>query len=228
MRGLWIGFAAISYGSTAHAAPWLRHQGEGYGRVAAAGERVAGLDAQRYDAYGEFGLTDKWTATAKAEIVTFPGNTDFNADGYRATVRRDLWSNDRFQLSGEVGAVYGAAIGGVDGCDTLGAEMRVGAGASGEWAGGEWFGFVDGARREHGEGCWRDRVEMGFGQEVAKNVYVINQIWLERGSAEAVSDKIETGILYRADRVDWSLSYRQETSGRFEEEGIVVALAMRF
>ncbi|MEM7766227.1 MAG: hypothetical protein AAF253_01920 [Pseudomonadota bacterium] len=230
MKGLWIGFTAVTVTAQgAQAAPWLRGDGEGYGRVAAAGERVEGIDAQRYDAYGEYGLGEKWTVTAKAELVTFPGNTDFNAEGYRATLRRELFGRGAFVLSAEAGAVYGEAIGGANtGCDTLGGEARLGAGASGEMRGAAWYGYVDVAYREHGQGCQRERVELGFGQEVAPNVYVVSQAFLERGTDDARSDKIETGILYRQGHVDWSLSYRQETSGRFEEEGIIASVAVRF
>lgn len=230
MKGIWAGFAAVAYGSGADAAPWLRGDGEAYGRIAAAGERVEGIDARRYDAYGEYGLGSGWTLTAKAELVTFPGQTDFNAEGYRATLRRQLFRHEAFILSAEAGAVHGAAIGGANtGCETVGGEARLGAGASGaSERTGEWFGFIDVAVREHEGGCRRERVELGFGQEVAPNVYVVSQYWAERGTDDARSDKVETGILYRHGRMDWSLSYRQETSGRFEEEGIVAALAVRF
>ncbi len=229
MKGLWIGFTAIGYTTSAHAAPWLRGDGEGYGRLAAAGERVEGIEAQRYDAYGEYGLTPRWTLTAKAEFVSFPGNTDFNAEGYRASLRRELFRREALVLSAEVGAVQGEAIGGATaGCASLGGEARLGAGASGDGRTGKWYGHIDVAYREHDGGCQRERVELGFGQEITKNVYVVSQYFAERGTADARSDKIETGLLYRHGRMDWSLSYRQETSGRFEEEGIVAALAVRF
>lgn len=212
----------------AEAGPWVQERGNGFGRLAVSSERVEGLDAWRYDSYGEYGLTSNWTITAKAETIRFVGNSDFDADGARISLRRTLWQQKSLRIAAEVGAVHGAAIGGVRGCDQLGGEARLSAGASGRWDGADWFIFADAATRIHAEGCWRDRIEIGAGREIAHNVFLTNQIWLERGSEESRSDKIETGLLYRARQYDISLAYRQEISGRFEEDGIVIALARRF
>ncbi|MCI4645672.1 MAG: hypothetical protein MRY64_12905 [Hyphomonadaceae bacterium] len=229
MRGIWLGWAALAAGQgTAVAGPWVFDSGEGYGRVAVSVEDVEGLSARRYDVYSEIGLTRSWTLTAKAERVQFPDAEDFNAEGYRATLRRALWSRETVHVSVEGGAVYGAAIGGVRGCDELGTEFRLTSGASGRWSGAHWYTFADIATRLHGEQCWRDRVEIGAGREIARNVYFTNQIWLERGSENARSTKIETGVLYRMNKLDFSLAVREELSGRFDETGVVVALARRF
>lgn len=229
MRGIWFGCAAFAAGhGAASAGPWLLEPGEGYGRLAVAAEEVEGLSARRYDVYSEFGVTRSWTLTAKAEHVQFSDARDFDADGYRATLRRSLWSRDTLKLSAEVGAVYGAAIGGARGCDQLGAELRLTSGASGRWSGMHWYGFADLATRMHAEDCWRDRLEIGAGREIARNLYITNQLWLERGSANARSSKIETGLLYRMRRMDVSLAFREELSGRFDESGVVVSLARRF
>lgn len=212
----------------------LRHggqaEGEAYARVAFAAEDVEGLTASRYDAYAEYGFADSWTVTAKAETVLFENNEDFNAEGFRATVRKELHRGDRFVVSVEAGILDGAAFGGApDGCDTTGAEARVGAG----WSGGfeddrEWFAFADLARSAHEGGCERDRLELGYGSRVVGDVYVVNQLWLERGSGNARSDKLETAIVWRAGFADVSVACREELSGRFDETGIVFALAKRF
>ncbi|MEM9739888.1 MAG: hypothetical protein AAF829_08460 [Pseudomonadota bacterium] len=229
MRGIWLGGLAVSLGAeSAHAGPWLREPGEFYTRAAVAFEEVEGLQAQRYDVYGEYGLTDNWTLTAKAERVDFVDAQDFSREGYRATVRRDLWGRETALVSVEVGAVYGAAIGGVRGCDQVGAEARLTAGASGRWDGARWFGFTDIATRIHGEGCWRDRLEVGAGREITRDLYITNQIWLERGSESSRSNKFETGLLYRHAVADFGVAYREEFSGRFEESSIVISLAKRF
>ena len=212
----------------AEAGPWVQPDGEGYGRFALSAERVEGLDAYRYDGYAEYGLTSKWTLTAKAEAIEFADASDFNAEGARLSLRRSLWQNDTLRVAAEVGAVHGAAIGGVRGCNRLGGEARISAGASGRWDGKDWFMFADVATRLHGEGCWRDRIEIGAGREISHNLFFTNQIWLERGSESSRSDKIETGFLYRMDQLDLSVAYRQEISGRFEEDGIVLAIARRF
>lgn len=212
----------------AEAGPWARASGEGYGRVAVAGERVSGLDAMRFDGYAEYGLNDQWTLTLKAEQVRFQDNEDFTAEGFRATVRRGLYKRGPLIVAGEIGAVHGAAIGGVRGCDRLGGEFRLTTGMSGGWSGSDWYIFADAATRLHAEGCWRDRLEFGGAQEIVPNLFLTNQFWFERGSKSARSDKVETGLLWRLDEIDLSVAWREELSGRFEESGLVVALASRF
>ncbi len=230
MRGAVFTFGMAVFAVKASAAPWGQQKGETYARVAYAAEDVEGLSAHRYDAYAEHGFADSWTVTAKAETVRFVDSEDFNAEGFRATVRKELYRGDRFVVSVEGGVLNGAAFGGApDGCDTTGAEARVGAG----WSGGfdedrEWFAFADLARRAHEGGCERDRLELGYGSRVVGDVYVVNQLWLERGSEDARSDKIETAIVWRAGFADVSLAYREELSGRFDETGIVFAVAKRF
>ena len=228
MRGVWLSGLAVCVGAEASAGPWGRDPGEAYGRVALAAEELEGLTAYRYDVFTEYGLSRDWTAIAKVELVEFPDADDFTADGYRASVRRKIWQKRGFQLAAEAGAVYGAAIGGVRGCEEIGGELRLSAGASGAIEGLDWFGFVDVGGRAHGAGCWRERMELGFGQEIFDNVFLISQAWLERGSDEARSDKLETALLYRVGDIDFSIAYREEFSGRFDERGIVFAVASRF
>lgn len=193
-------------------------------------ETVEGLDAYRLDAYGEYGFGDGWTATAKAESIIFDGNEDFNAEGVRATLRKELHRGKRFVLSVEGGVLNGAAFGGApEGCDTTGLEARIGAGWSGGFdLGREWFTFAELARRAHEGGCERDRLELGYGARAFGDVYIVNQLWLERGSDDVRSDKLETAIVWRADFAEVSLGYREEFSGRFEETGVVLALSKRF
>ncbi|MEO0785415.1 MAG: hypothetical protein AAFY10_06920 [Pseudomonadota bacterium] len=229
MRGLWLsGLAACTGAGAAEAGPWLREPGEIYTRASVALEDVEGLEARRYDFYGEIGLADRWTLTAKAERVDFVDAKDFSRDGYRATIRRDLWRRETALVSVEVGAVYGAAIGGVRGCEEIGGEARLTGGASGRWDGARWYGFADVATRVHNEGCWRDRLEIGAGREIFRDVYITNQIWLERGSEEARSDKFEAGLLYRHAAADFGIAYREEFSGRFDESSVVISVAKRF
>ena len=175
MRGVVAALMGVAFCEPALAGPWTRAGGEGYGRAAVASERVSGIDAVRFDGYGEYGLSDRWTLTVKAEQVRFPDNEDFTAEGFRATVRRGLYSRDGFVVAAEFGAVHGAAIGGVRGCDRLGGEARVSAGLSGSWVGTDWYVFADAASRVHAEGCWRDRLEVGGAQELAPNIYLTNQ-----------------------------------------------------
>jgi len=224
-----LAFFALTACHEAQAGPWVRETGKGYGRLAFARENVDGLRAERADIYAEYGLTSAWTLNVKAEQVRFPDRQAFDAAGMRATLRRSLWQTGRFRVAAEAGAVYGAAIGGVEGCDQLGGEARFSIGASGGGGErGEWYAFADLAGRVHAEQCWRNRAEFGIGRQVTGPIFVTQQYWLERGSDEARSDKLETAVVWRAGRVDLSLAWRREISGRFRENGVVVALARRF
>lgn len=228
MRGIWLTGLAVSFAASAAAAPWQREADAGYLRGAVASENVDGLSARRYDIYGEYGLWRNWTLTAKAERIAFPDASAFDAEGYRVTLRRKIWQKRAMLVSVEAGAVYGAAIGGVTGCDEVGGELRLSAGTSGVVGGLGWFAFADVAGRVHDENCWRERLEVGFGQEITRNVFLVSQAWFERGSQRARSDKIETAVLFRVGDIDLSVAYREEFSGRFEEDGIVFAVARRF
>ncbi|MEM1106156.1 MAG: hypothetical protein AAGH87_07175 [Pseudomonadota bacterium] len=229
MRGHIAGGLAFWAGAdVAYAGPWVQPQGDAYARASVAAERVEGLDAVRYDFYGEYGIAPKWTVTAKAERVDFVDAKDFSREGFRATVRRNLWQRDTALVSVEMGAVYGAAIGGVRGCDEIGGEARLTGGASGRWDGARWYGFADVATRIHDQGCWRDRLEIGAGREIYRDLYITNQIWLERGSEESRSDKFEAGLLYRHPFGDLAIALREEFSGRFDERSVVISVARRF
>ena len=230
MRGALTLLGLACSAGSAVAAPWGQTPGEAYARLAVSAETVEGLDATRVDFYGKYGIAPKWTATAKAERIQFNGNSDFNAEGYRATIRRELLKTDHLVIAIEGGALYGGAFGGApDGCDELGGEARIGAGVSGGWkTGRNWFAFADVAAREYESGCARQRVELGYGSKVAGRLHVVTQVWLERGSDDARSDKIENALVWKADIAEFSLAWREEISGRFDETGIVVAVSRHF
>ncbi len=228
MRWVLMTIAGLLSAKAAQAGPWVRKAGDVYARAAVAAESVDGLSAYRYDGYGEVGLTGQWTLTAKAEQVRFADAADFNAEGFRVTLRRPLYRRKALIVSAEMGAVHGAAIGGVTGCDRLGGEARLTAGYSGSIASSDWYVFADVATRLHAEGCWRERAEFGAGQEIASNIFVVTQYWFERGSERSRSDKIETALLWRVGDIDLSVAWREELSGRFNETGFVFAIARRF
>nr|WP_156780794.1 hypothetical protein [Hyphomonas sp. Mor2] len=211
----------------AAAAPWTLEKGSLYARASLASERVEGLDAIRGDLYAEYGLRDGLTASAKIEHVAYPDAGDFNADGWRVTLRQRVIALGAFNVSVEAGLLEGAAIGGMNGCDTLGFEARLGAAWSGAWRERRTFAFAETARRDH-EDCQRDRYEFGLGQQLTENVWTISQAWFERGSTNAESDKFQSELLWRGDRLDYSIGYRNENGGFFVEESIFIAVAKRF
>lgn len=228
MRGCLVLLIGAGLSLPANASPWIRPAGDTYLRLAMADEQVEGLAARRIDLYGETGLGGGWSLSAKAEHVGFESASDFNAEGYRLTLRRALFRRGPAVISAGVGAVHGAAIGGAAGCADTGAELRLGAGLSGIRRGRDWYAFADLSGRRHGDGCRRERVELGLGRELTSNLYLTQQVWIERGNGAARSDKMETGVTFTPDWGEVTLAWREEVSGRFSETGFVLALARRF
>ena len=224
MRGWFVSCILTGLSGPALAGPWTLPDGAAYVRTSVAREDVETLRAWRGDAYGEYGLTDDWTASLKIESVLFEGAADYNSDGIRATLRRRGFRNDYFTTSLEVGVLAGAAIGGAQGCDSPGGELRVGIGGSVDGTPVDPFipansntGFVllEVAGRAHADGCQTGRIEFGYGEEILPSVWTITQVWIERGNTNSPSDKIQFGV-------------RQEFGGAFEEDGMFIALARRF
>lgn len=211
----------------ASAAPWVRADAEIFARWAVARERVETLDAWRSDLYVEYGLNGDWTISGKFEGVAYDEAADFNSEGWRATARRRLFQHGNIVSSAEFGALKGAAIGGANGCETLGLELRSGLAWSGRLGKVETFAFGEVAGRFH-DGCRRERYEFGFGQKMTQNIWVVSQAFVERGDQNARSDKIQTELLWKSGRLETSLGYRQEVGGRFQEESIFVAVAKHF
>ena len=211
----------------ASAAPWTRDDGELYTRISLASEEVEGLQGWRSDAYAEYGLTSDWTVTVKVEGVAYEDAEDFNGQGWRATARRKLYHRGTFNVTAEAGLLQGEAIGGRNGCETLGAEARTGASWSGRWRKRETYLFGEVAGRFHDD-CQRERYEFGFGQQASRNIWNVTQVWIERGDTNAKSDKVQSELLWRSDLADFSIGYRNENGGRFREESIFFAVAKRF
>lgn len=219
-------FLVLSW-SEATAAPWTLDRDAIYARTSIASEHVAGIDAWRADAYAEYGVRDTLTATLKFETVHYPQASDFDSDGWRATLRQRIFQKGTFNWTIEGGLLEGAAIGGRNGCDTLGVEARTGLSWSGKWRQRAHFIFAETAMREH-DGCRRYRQEIGMGHQISENIWSISQLWLERGSPNATSNKAQTELLWRQRPYDYSIGYRNENGGSFVEESIFLAVAKRF
>ncbi len=214
-------------GPLASASPWAQEDGALYTRLAVSSETVDGADAWRFDGYGEYGLSDVWTLTAKVETIRFEGASDFNNDSARLTVRRQMFRSGGWVGALEGGLIQGGAIGNQNTCETIGLEARGGVGWSGKWRKTQTFTFAELAGRFH-DGCERQRVEFGLGQQATENIWSITQFWSERGSEKASSDKVRSELLWRSGAMDYSIGYRQEVGGRFEEEAVFLAAVRRF
>lgn len=215
-------------GQTAWAAPWVRPDSEVYARSSLASETVSGLAGWRSDFYAEMGVSKKWTVTGKLEGIAYERRgQDFNDQGWRVSARRQLFKRGTLVGSVEIGALQGGAIGGRLGCETLGAEVRTGLAWSGTVRETETFVFVEGIGRFHAE-CDRQRLELGIGQKALGPIWVLTQVWLERGDPIAQSVKTQTEFIWRGSSTDYSIGYRDEIGGLFEEDAFFVAIAKRF
>ena len=217
-------------GGSASAGPWGQGAGNTYAEIAVLGQRIDGIGAARGELYAEYGLTDKWTLIGQLEGVTFPALQGQDQYAFRATARRQFWQKGRFSAAFEGGLVGGEAIGGtIGGCDSVGGEARISLGATGRTKRNEraWFAFVDGAIREHGN-CRRQRIEAGFGREIRPKWWTVNKVYLETGTDNARSIKLDSKISRQFGRNELGLGYRQEVGGRFREIGVVVSLVRRF
>ncbi len=163
----------------------MRDHGGWYARTLVSAETLDGAEGWRGDAYGEYGLSPRWTLTAKAEAITFPSDTAFDRQAYRVTLRRQLFARKGWAAGVEAGAVYGSTATGITGCGGPGAEMRAGLGYSGARKGNDCHAFADVALiAQEGDGR-RARAEIGSGADLGHNVFTGQQIWLEDGNQSA-------------------------------------------
>ena len=227
MWGRILIFSCVLPWPTAGAAPWIQEEGVWYTRAALVSETVEGLNGYRADAYLEYGLSDEWTVTLKGEAVRYTGVDGFDSRGWRATARRLIYDTNRLKVSGEVGLLQGSAIGGRNGCDRLGAEARMGVSWSSRPRRKPYYLYMEGVGRFHGS-CERQRLEAGYGIRPYASIWTITQVWIERGASDAKSDKIQTEIVWNAERFDFSVGVRREVGNAFDEEGVFLAIARRF
>jgi hypothetical protein len=215
----------------AHAGPWGRADGAIYGRVSVSRGEVEGLLSNRLDLYGEYGLGHDWTASLKYERVTFDDFSEFTAHGWRATARRTFELTEQVVWSIEGGVLQGEAIGGAAGCQSFGAETRAGLGRSfkmGDKKIRHGFMLAETAMRAHSDGCQRLRLELGYGREIAGNIWLISQAWFDHGSFNATSQKYQAEYLWRTGLGDFSVGTLTELGGEFEETSVFLAVSRRY
>ena len=231
LRWASIGVLSVSAALPALASPWSRGDGELYTRLAASRHTVEGLDGTRWDSYSEYGVNQDWTVTLKYERLEFDRFGEFDRDGWRTTVRRGFKLPKGMVAALEGGALSGDAIGGAAGCDALGAEARASIGQSaniGPGKGTDIFWFAEGALRAHEDGCTRRRLEVGLGQNIYKNTWLITQAWYDAGDENASSQKYQAEYLWKAGRYDVSAGTLLEFGGEFTESAIFFAVARTF
>jgi len=209
------------------AAPWTQEDGGLYSRIAIAHENVEGLQGWRTDAYAEYGLSPVWTFTGKLDRIAYPDASDFDASGWRATLRRSLSKSGPWVSSLELGAVWGEALIGRTGCSDLGGEMRLGFGWSGDFQSRQTFAFAEVAGRLH-QDCTHERYALGIGQKIDDHLWSITQVWIDRNNRGTASDKLQSELMWRGTHFDYAIGYRNENGGDFVEAGVFLALARQF
>ena len=227
MRIKLILLACALPGPLASVAPWIQDEDYLYVRGAYAIEQVEGLEAWRGDLFLDYGINERWGVTFKFERVEYDEAQDFNSSGWRAAVRRTLFRRAGFVSAVGIGASEGRAIGGQGGCDAFGVELRGSLGWSGVWRERNQFVTAEVAGRYH-EACERQRLELSIGRQVSDHIWMINQVWAERGNAGAESVKFQSELLWRRGEFDLSAGYRQEQGRVFDENSLFLALAHRY
>ncbi|WP_300392967.1 hypothetical protein [Henriciella sp.] len=230
LRWVPICFAA-AWALPASASPWARGDSELYSRLALSRHNVEGLSGTRIDAYSEYGLTEDWTVTGKYEGLYFDRFGEFNRDGWRVTARRGFHIAEGVVASLEGGMLQGEAIGGAAGCDAFGAEARIGVGQSSQLGGKtkmDIFWFAEGALRAHDDDCMRERLEIGFGQRVYQDVWLVSQAWFDQGDQNAASSKYQLEYLWKAQGFDVSAGTMLEFGGEFDESAFFISFAKTF
>nr|WP_321358979.1 hypothetical protein [uncultured Hyphomonas sp.] len=219
--------AALAVAGPAEAGPWAQKQGDIYARANLSSEKLDGEDGWRGDVYGEYGLGGGWMVTGKAEAVRYQGGTA-DADSYRLSARRQLWSNGKgWAIGAEAAVLQGTTLAGVFGCEGLGGEARASVGRSGVYKARNYYIFADAAWVHQEGGCDRQRFEFGYGSDLGGKVFTTEQVWLEFGRQSANSIKTETQLGYHFPLADMSLGYRQEIGGEFDEQAVLLAVTVR-
>ena len=228
-RGKWIVIGMVCLAPQAQAAPWSQSPGGWYTRALISNEQLGEAEGLRTDLYGEIGLPGRRTLTAKHEAVRYEGAAPaFDRESYRFTLRQEFMrTQNGWSMGGEVGAVHGNTVAGILECRGWGGEARMSLGKTGKRQGRPFYLFSDLVHIQHEDGCLRQRVEMGYGADWGRNFFSIQQAWVEQGNRTADSVKLESRIGYRFPVADFSIGYREEIKGAFEESALLIAITAR-
>ncbi|MEZ5952732.1 MAG: hypothetical protein R3C13_00370 [Hyphomonas sp.] len=229
MRGIWIFIlAGASAAGTAQAGPWAQPPGHIYVRSLVSAERLNQADGWRGDLYAEYGARSRWSLSGKLEAVRYDGESSGDRESYRVGLRRELWSGaSGWSIGAELAALNGSALAGLRGCNGWGGEARLSAGRSGLNKGRPYYIFADVAAISHDDGCTRQRLDLGFGTDIGRRFFTMQQLWIENGNYTADSVKIDTQYGYHFRAFDLSIGYRHELGGEFKEHAVLAGITVR-
>ncbi len=214
---------------TAWAGPWTQEKSTAYLNTTLLYQTIEGQTAWRGEVYSEYGLTPDWTGIAKIDGLKFADLSGFDQYGYQIGLRRALWQKGRWQSAIELSYIYGPNVIGIEqGCASPGGLIRFSFGANGQnKKGRDWYLFTDTALQQH-KGCFRQRLEAGYGREIRENWTSITKFYLDFGTGYARSIKTETLLSHRHGKTHIHIGVRQELGGNFEEFGLIMGLERRF
>ncbi len=204
----------------------MQEDGHLYARTSLALEDHDTFTSRRTDAYVEWGATSDWTLSAKYEQVDFDTSSVFDSSGYRVYARRRIWAANGWSATTGAGLLEGAAIGGFQGCESLGGEIGAGLGHSGQLGSRDYFIGANISHREHRDSCQTNRTELVIGLLNPDGFNVTHQYWLERGD-NGESDKLELMVSRQIMDFEIGVAARREFSGAFDETALVFSLAYR-
>ena len=227
MRGIAIILCGLMAAGPASAGPWAQAPGGWYAEATVTEEELEGVQGNRVELYGEYGLAPGWSVTAKTEAVSYELNSQYDREFWRATLRRQLLSHKGWAVGVEAGLVHGNSLAGVFGCDEWGAEARLSGGLSGLRGGRDFHVFADAVVIQHEDGCVRQRAEFGYGVDIWKDFFISQQLWIEQGNRTADSSKYETRLGRHFKWADLAIGYREEFAGEFDEHALLLAVILR-
>ena len=228
MRGAIVFVCAGIACPTAAAGPWGQASGDSFARAALSREQIDGASAWRADVYGEYGVSKNWTLIGKAESVRFPDARDFDASEARLLIQRRIYERRNIVVASGVGAVYGAAIGGIDTCNSVGIESRASIGTSGTLATSDWYVSADLSARWHDDGCERRKLDFVFGIEQSESVTFSPQLYIEQSNRGADSAAVQLEWIRHFSVVDVTFAYKYESGEQFEQHASIIAVSKRF
>lgn len=227
--GLAMGLAALWPGSSgeALAGPWGRAPGETYVSVDIARSSFEGLRATQTHAYAEHGLGQGITAVAKLDSVQYDDASGGDHRGWRVGVQRSQLLPLALVAAGGAGVQAGRGAA-ATACAEAGGVVWLGLGTSRGSRGRPWFAAVDAEGWHQGAACRGRSLSATFGRDLSPRLHIVQRIDWRRGRGEASTLKSETRLVLRRPCLAYSVAWREEQGGHFQEQAIILGLARLF
>lgn len=228
-RGLALGLAALCplQCGEAIAGPWPRAPGEGLVSVEIGRSNLEGLSAIQTHTYGEYGLGGGVTAIAKLDTVRYDDPLGGGHRAGRLGLQRSTQLFGGFVAAGGAGVQVGRAAA-ATACAETGGVAWLGLGTSGRLDGQTWFAALDAEHWRQGAACRGNGLSATFGRDLSSAMTLVQRIDWRKGRGETPTLKTETRLVLSGSRTAYSLLWREEQGGYFQEKAFAVGLARLF